>query len=185
MNYIHPTAEIHEGVKLGKNIKVWSNTDIRENVIIGDNCIIGKGVYLDEGVVIGNNVKIQNYASIYAEAVIEDGVFIGPYVCFTNDMYPRAINLDRKLKKKSDWSRGKIVVKVGASLGAGCILLPNIEIGRFSLVGAGSVVTENVKDNALVVGVPAKFFGEICFCGLKIPKKQKIYQCPRCQYIKK
>src|SRR4051794_6067196 len=110
-SHIHPTAEISKKSHIGSNCSIWNDVQIREGVTIGDNCIIGKGAYVDRNCQIGNNVKIQNYASIYEKAIIEDGVFVGPYVCFTNDRYPRAINNDGSLKKDADWEKGVIVVK--------------------------------------------------------------------------
>ena len=109
-------------------------------MVIGKNCIIGKDVYIDFDVKIGDNVKIQNSALIYHGATIEDGVFIGPQVCLTNDRMPRAITSDGQLKGNDDWVVGPILVKYGASIGAGSLILPNVTIGRFSLVGAGAVV---------------------------------------------
>lgn len=154
--YIHPTADVSPRAKLGRNVKIWHQAQVRENAVIGNNCIIGKGVYIDRGVKIGKNVKIQNYASIYFKSIIEDGVFIGPYACLTNDVYPRAIDKKGKLLKDNQWRRGKIVVQRGASIGAGAIILPDITVGKNSLVGAGSVVTKNVSPNSTVAGVPAR-----------------------------
>ena len=147
---------------------VWNNAQIRENAEIGKNCIISKNVYIDFGVKIGNNVKIQNNASIYHGAKIEDCVFIGPNVCLTNDKLPRAATEAGKLKKKDDWELGKILVKKGSSIGAGSIILPDITIGQYAMVGAGSVVTKNVPDYGLVMGNPAKLVGYVDKRGKKI-----------------
>ena len=154
--YIHESADVSPKAVIGKNVKIWHQAQVRENAVIGNNCIIGKGVYIDHGVKIGNNVKIQNYASIYYQAVIQDGVFIGPYACLTNDLYPKAINPNGKLLKKEKWSKGKIFIKKGASIGAGAIILPDITVGKNALVGAGSVVTHDVPDSFIVIGVPAR-----------------------------
>ncbi|MCL4384848.1 MAG: N-acetyltransferase [Cyanobacteria bacterium] len=160
-NFVHSTAIIDDNVIIGKNTKIWHYTHVRGGVIIGESCILGKGVYIDFDVKIGNNVKIQNNSSIYHGSIIEDGVFIGPHVCLTNDKFPRAINENGSLKSDSDWQVGTILIRRGASIGAGSIILPNITIGKFSLVGAGSIVTNDVKDYTLVYGNPAKVHGKV------------------------
>ncbi len=154
--YIHQTADVSRKAVIGHNVKIWHQAQVRENAVIGDNCIIGKGVYIDHDVKIGNNVKIQNYAGIYFKTVIEDFVFIGPYACLTNDLYPKATSRNGKLLKKKQWSTGKILIKKGASIGAGAIILPNITVGENALVGAGSVVTHDVSASSTVIGVPAR-----------------------------
>ncbi len=183
---IHPTAQISEKAKIGENSKVWHFVQVRENAVIGDNCIIGKNVYIDHSVKIGNNVKIQNNVSIYNEAFIEDGVFIAPHVCFTNDKVPRSINPDGSIKSGDDWEALKTSVKRGASIGANSTILPGITIGEWALIGAGSVVTKDVPDHALVYGHPAKIKGFVCKCGNKLEKineeKNKITMvCNKCE----
>src|SRR3989338_7091766 len=127
---IHKTAEISDKAKIGKDTAIWHHSHVRENAKIGNNCIIGKNVYIDFDVEIGNKVKIQNNSSVYHGVKIEDGVFIGPHVCLTNDKNPRAINKDGSLKKGSDWQISKILVREGASIGAGSTILPSITIGK-------------------------------------------------------
>jgi len=161
-NYLaHKTAEISPKAVIGKNTKIWHYCHIRENVKIGDNCILGRNVYVDFGVTIGNNCKIQNNCSIYHGTTIEDGVFIGPHVVFANDKIPRAITPDGKLKTDKDWVIGKIHVKYGASIGANSVILSNVIIGRFAMIGAGSVVTKNVPNFALAYGNPVHLHGVI------------------------
>ena len=169
--YIHPTADVSKDAKIGSNTKVWHQCQVRENAVIGDNCIMGKNVYIDRGVKICSNVKIQNNCSIYRGSEIEDGVFIGPNVCLTNDKTPRAITEDGKLKDDTDWKVDKTLVKKGASIGAGSMLLPGIVIGEFAMIGAGSVVTKNVPDYALVYGNPAKIEGYVDKSGKKVKDK--------------
>lgn len=181
--FISKKALVSKKSKLGKNLQIWDYAQIREGVIIGNNCRIGKGVYIESDVKIGNRVKIQNYASIYGEAEIEDEVFIGPYVCFTNDKIPRAANLKGELRSKKEWKKGKITVKKGASIGAGSILITDITIGEYALIGAGSVVTKSVASYNLVFGNPARVKGYVCKCGnlVKKIKDQKKRICKICK----
>lgn len=163
MIYVHPRAEVSNQAKIGSGTKIWHHAQIRENAEIGRNCNIGKGVYIDFGVKIGNNCKIQNYVSIYHGVTVEDDVFIGPSVTFTNDLYPRAFI----------WSEEKVsktIVKRGASIGANSTIICGITIGKFAMIGAGSVVTKDVPSYALVYGNPAKINGFVCECGRKIEK---------------
>ncbi len=182
---IHPTAEVSVKAKIGRNTKVWNNAQVRENAVIGSNCIISKNAYIDFGVRIGNNVKIQNNASIYHDALIEDGVFIGPHVCLTNDKTPRAITKDGKLKNAAEWRAEKSVVSKGASIGACSVLLPGIKVGEYAMIGAGSVVTKDVRAYTLVYGNPAREHGYVCKCGFKVTdlseeKNFLILKCPKC-----
>ena len=176
---IHPTAKIHSTAdvspeaKIGNNVKIWHQAQVREGAVIGDNCILAKNVYVDKGVIIGANCKIQNNSSLYHGVTLERGVFIGPHCVTTNDRQPRAINSDGTLKKDRDWEEGKIVIKEGASLGARVVVLPGVTIGRFALIGAGSVVTKEVPDFGLVYGSPARLVGYVCVCGKKLEEGQK------------
>ena len=181
----HSTADVSKHAKLGKNVSVWHHAQVRENAKIGDNCIIGKNVYIDHDVTIGNNVKVQNNALIYYGSKIEDGVFIGPNVCLTNDKEPRSITKYGKLKTSKEWSVGKTIVRKGASIGASSVVLPDVTIGQFAMVGAGSVVTKNVPDYGLVYGNPAELMGYVCACGTKIAKVEEkgsnlILHCSKC-----
>lgn len=160
-NYIHPTAIVEKQVRLGENVKIWNFVHIREKAVIGENSILGKGVYIDFGVRIGSNCKIQNNASIFHGVTIKNGVFIGPHVCFSNDKYPRAITANGKLKSASDWDVSKTVIDEGVSIGANSTILPGIKIGKFAMIGAGTVVTKDVPDYALVYGNPGKICGKV------------------------
>lgn len=168
--YAHPTAEASPRATIGQDTRIWHQAQVREGVRIGDQCIIGKGVYIDFNVVIGDRVKIQNYASVYHGATIEDGVFIGPYVCLTNDKRPRAIAPNGELKTDDDWEVGATRVRYGASIGAGAIILPGVTIGRFAMVAAGALVTRDVPSYGLVMGSPAKLVGHVCQCGHRLTR---------------
>ena len=179
---IHPTSEVSPKAVIGDGTSIWHLVQIREGVRIGKNCIVGKDVYIDFDVQIGDNVKIQNSALIYHGATIEDGVFIGPQVCLTNDLYPRAITPDGSLKGADDWVVGPTLIRYGASVGAGALILPNVTVGRFAMVAAGAVVTRDVPDHALVIGIPAKVVGYVCRCGQRMVKQGANYQCPSCDW---
>jgi acetyltransferase-like isoleucine patch superfamily enzyme len=177
---IHPTSEVSDKASVGEGTSIWNQTQIRENAKIGKNCILGKNVYIDFDVVVGNNVKIQNNVSIFHGVTIEDGVIIAPHVCFTNDKYPRAINPDGSLKSQSDWEVGRTLVKKGASIGANSTILPRVTIGRFAMIGSGSVITKDVPDYGLVFGNPAKLKGFVCPCGIKLEQKKEGFVCTKC-----
>jgi acetyltransferase-like isoleucine patch superfamily enzyme len=162
---IHPTAEVSTEAVVGDGTSIWNQAQVREGARIGSGCIIGKNVYVDAGVVIGDRVKVQNNVSVFHGVTIEDGVFVGPHVCFTNDRMPRAINADGSLKTDADWEVSPILVRQGAALGANSTILPGVTIGRWGMVGAGSVVTRDVAEHELVAGNPARRLGSACPCG--------------------
>ncbi len=182
---IHPTASVSSTAEIGENTRIWHHCQVREQSHLGKNCNLGKGVYVDAGVSIGNNVKIQNYVSIFHGVTIEDGVFIGPHVCFTNDLQPRAINPDGTLKSADDWILSETLVCRGASLGANATIRCGITIGEWAMIGSGSVVTRDVPAYGLVYGVPARLHGYVCTCGarLKLSRRSEVLasaQCPKC-----
>lgn len=162
--YAHPTAVV-ESEDIGEGTRIWHFAHVRERSRIGKNCIIGKSSYIDTGVVIGNNVKIQNFVSVYKGVIIEDDVFVGPSVTFTNDEYPRAYS----------WSDEQVVatnVKKGASIGAGSVIICGNELGEYCMIGAGSVVTRDISPYTLVYGNPARYRGIVCKCGCKLTEIQ-------------
>jgi UDP-2-acetamido-3-amino-2,3-dideoxy-glucuronate N-acetyltransferase len=153
---VHATADVDERAAIGPGTKVWHLAQIREDACLGRDCIIGRGAYVGPGVIIGDKVKLQNYALVYEPAQLEDGVFIGPAVVLTNDLYPRSVDVSGSLKRADDWHARGVIVRAGASLGARAVVLPGVEIGRWAMVAAGAVVTRDVQDFALVAGVPAR-----------------------------
>ena len=152
---ILPSADVDERAALGPGTTIWHLAQVRENARLGRGCIVGRGAYVGPGVIIGDHVKLQNYALVYEPARLEDGVFIGPAVVLTNDMYPRSTDTDGKVKRPDDWDAEGVVVREGASLGARAVVVAGCVIGRWALVAAGAVVTRDVPDFALVAGVPA------------------------------
>jgi acetyltransferase-like isoleucine patch superfamily enzyme len=165
---IHATAEVADSARIGEGTRIWHHSQVRPDAQIGSNCNIGKGVYIDAGVRIGDNVKIQNYVSVYHGVTVEDGVFIGPHVCFTNDMRPRAINVDGSPKAVDDWVLSETLVKRGAAIGANSTVRCGITIGEWAMVGSGSVITRDVPAYGLVFGNPAHLHGFVCPCGEKL-----------------
>jgi acetyltransferase-like isoleucine patch superfamily enzyme len=182
---IHPTADISDKAVIGEGTSIWHQAQVRENAHIGENCILGRGVYLDAGVMVGNNVKIQNYVSVYHGVTLEDGVFVGPHVCFTNDLRPRAVNPDGSLKSADDWVLSETLVGMGAALGANSTIRCGITIGKWAIIGAGSVVTRDIPDYGLAWGNPARLHGFVCPCGEKLIQLESIDNemiavCTRC-----
>lgn len=182
---IHPTAEVSDKAQIGAGSSIWHQAQVREGVMIGENCIIGKGVYVDACVSIGNNVKIQNYVSVYHGVTVEDGVFIGPHVCFTNDLRPRAVNPDGSLKAADDWVLSATRIGMGAALGANSTIRCGISIGTWAMVGSGSVITHDIPDYGLVWGNPARLHGFVCPCGTQVEQDSSNDQvvnaaCPQC-----
>lgn len=179
---IHPTADVSPEARIGRDTRVWHEAQVREGAVVGVGCTLGKGVYVDRNVVIGDRVKVQNRASIYRGARLEDGVFVGPHACLANDKYPRAITPEGGLLADEDWTPGEILVRYGASIGAGAVVLPGVTIGRWAMVAAGAVVTADVPDHGLVVGSPARLVGYVCECGRRLglgglPVRR---HCPHC-----
>jgi UDP-2-acetamido-3-amino-2,3-dideoxy-glucuronate N-acetyltransferase len=179
IGYIHETADVASSATVAAGSKVWHYAQVREDATIGENCIIGRGAYVGTGVSVGDNCKIQNYALVYEPATLARGVFIGPAVVLTNDHFPRAINADGTQKSADDWHPVGVDIREGASIGASSTCIAPLVIGRWALVGAGSVVVKDVPDFALVVGSPARRIGWVGTAGHPLSEQSPgVWVCP-------
>lgn len=151
-HYQHPSAIVDPGAKIGESSRIWHFVHVCSGAHIGEGVSLGQNVFVGNKVIIGDNCKIQNNVSVYDNVTLEEGVFCGPSMVFTNVYNPRSL-----VERKSEYR--DTLVKKGATLGANCTIVCGVTIGRFSFVGAGAVVTKNVPDYALVVGVPARQIG--------------------------
>jgi acetyltransferase-like isoleucine patch superfamily enzyme len=164
---VHPTAIIEADVQLGSGTAVWDNVHIRHGAQVGEECIIGEKSYIAYDVRIGNRVKINAFVYICAAVTLEDGVMISAGTIFTNDKLPRATtgDLEALLPSDPDEKTAPTLVREGATIGAGCVIGCDLSIGRFAMVGMGSLVTRSVPDFHLVFGHPATSVGCVCRCG--------------------
>jgi UDP-2-acetamido-3-amino-2,3-dideoxy-glucuronate N-acetyltransferase len=162
--FIHESAYVDEGAVIGEGTKVWHFCHVMPGAVIGERSSLGQNVVVMPGTRIGNNVKIQNNVSIYEGVELEDDVFCGPSMVFTNVINPRS-----HVVRRSEYRR--TVVRRGASIGANATIVCGVELGRYAFVGAGAVVTADVKPYALVVGVPARQVGWVCQCGERLAQR--------------
>lgn len=175
------SADVSDSARIGDGSAVWHLAQVREDAVLGENCIIGRGAYVGTGVRMGDNCKLQNYALVYEPATLEDGVFVGPAVVFTNDHFPRAVSPDGTVKRGDDWEAVGVTCGTGASIGARSVCVAPVTIGRWSLVAAGSVVTKDVPDFALVAGVPARRIGWVGRAGVPLERGESAHEwrCPQ------
>jgi len=172
------SADVAESASIGDGSAVWHLAQIRESARLGRSCIVGRGAYVGPGVVLGDHCKIQNYALVYEPAQVGNGVFIGPAVVFTNDTYPRAVTPELTLKSADDWEAVGVTVRDGASIGARSVCVAPVTIGAWAMVAAGSVVTRDVADHALVAGVPARRVGWVGRTGRQLtPSGPRTFTC--------
>ena len=176
---VAPTADVDERAEIGAGSRIWHLAQIREDASLGRDCNIGRGAYVGPGVVVGDNVKLQNHALVYEPARLGDGVFVGPAAVLTNDEYPRAVTPDGRLKSGADWTAVGVTIGEGAAIGARAVCVAPVVVGRWALVAAGAVVTKDVPDFALVVGVPARRIGWVGRAGRPlVAKGDGAWVCP-------
>ncbi|QEW02184.1 acyltransferase [Microbacterium lushaniae] len=176
--FIAATADVAEGAQVGERTKVWHLAQVREGAVLGADCIVGRGAYVGPGVEIGEGSKLQNYALVYEPARLARGVFIGPAAVLTNDEYPRAITPEGQLKSADDWDAVGVEIGEGASIGARAVCIAPVRVGAWALVAAGAVVTKDVPDFALVVGVPARRIGWVGRAGRPLSQDGEDWVCP-------
>ena len=172
--YVHKSSYVDEDVEIGKGTKIWHFSHIQKGTRIGENCSFGQNVNIGNNVLIGNNCKIQNNVSIYEGVELEDFVFCGPSMVFTNIKVPRC-----KYPQRGSSFYHKTLVKEGASIGANATIVCGHTVGKHAFIAAGAVVDCDVPDYALMIGIPAKRKGWVCECG-EILKGEKAYTCSRC-----
>ena len=174
-NYmVHESSIVDEDAEIGEGTRIWQFCNIMNDVKIGNNCNIGMNVFMENGVVIGNNVTVKNNVSLYTGVECEDDTFLGPNCVFTNVLNPRSF-----ISRKNEFKR--TIIRKGASIGANATIVCGNELGYYSMIGAGSVVTKSVENYALVVGNPAKKIGYVCECGERIYQNNSyMYTCNRC-----
>ena len=170
--YVHPTAIVEEGALIGKGTKIWHFSHLMPNSVIGERCQLGQNVYVGRGVRLGSGVKIQNNVSVYESVKIEDDVFCGPSMVFTNVINPRSF-----IERKAEFKTTR--VRKGATIGANATIICGIELGEYCMIGAGATVTKNVPAYALMVGVPARRVGWVCRCGVRL-HDQAVAHCRDC-----
>lgn len=172
-HFVHETSIVDDNVEIGEKTKIWHFCHVQSGARIGKGCSFGQNVNVSNNVKIGDGCKVQNNVSIYEGVELEDYVFCGPSMVFTNDLTPRA-----KYPKGSAGYK-KTVLHTGASIGANATVVCGHEVGRWAMVAAGAVVTKNVPDYALVAGVPAKQIGWVCECGNHLGENLECSECGR------
>lgn len=173
--FVHESAYVDEGARIGAGTKVWHFCHVMPGAEIGERCTLGQNVFVANRVKIGNEVKIQNNVSIFEGVILEDHVFCGPSMVFTNVKTPRS---SHPRNKSSDYAT--TLVKRGATIGANATVVCGITIGEWAFVGAGAVVTRDVAPHALVVGVPARHAGWACRCGVPLAGREGDLACAEC-----
>ena len=171
--YIHPSSVIDEPCQIGAGTRIWHFCHVMPEAVIGDNCALGQNTFVARGVRIGNGVRIQNNVSIYEGVTLEDDVFCGPSCVFTNVINPRSA-----VSRRDEFM--ETLVRRGASIGANVTIVCGNTIGSYAFIGAGAVVTRDVPDYALMVGVPARRVGWMCSCGEKVEGHEGSVTCEQC-----
>jgi len=180
--FIHPTACVDATARIGEGCKIWNFCNIQKNASLGEGCTLGQNVNIGPGVAIGKNCRIQNNVSVYEGVVLEEDVFCGPSMVFTNVLNPRSHVIRREEFRPT-------IVRKGATLGANCTIICGVEIAPYSMIGAGAVVTRPTEAYGLYFGTPARWRGFVCECGEllgTVSEKNPEVACPRCskKYLK-
>lgn len=179
MQRLDPSAEVSPEATIGDGTVVWGLAQVREGAVVGAECIVSRGAYIGAGVRLGDRVKVQNLAQVYEPAMVEDGVFIGPAAVLTNDLYPRAIRPDGSRVDPSHWQPVGVTLRRGCSVGARAVCVAPLEVGRWAMVAAGSVVVDDVPDFALVAGTPARRIGWVGPAGRRLVQERGAgWRCP-------
>ena len=173
--FVHPTAIVDENCKIGAGTRIWHWSHVMHDVKIGAHCNIGEHAFIENGVTLGNGVKVKNNVAVYTGIECEDDVFLGPNCVFTNVANPRSF-----IERKSEFK--KTVIRRGATIGANATIICGNEIGEYSFIGAGSVVTKAVPAYTMVIGNPAKRYARVCKCGVKLDENLHCRACGM-QYI--
>lgn len=171
--FVHESSYVDEPCEIGEGTRIWHFSHIMKDSKIGERCNIGQNVVISPGVILGNNVKVQNNVSVYTGVICEDDTFLGPSCVFTNVINPRSF-----IERKEEYRQ--TIVKKGASIGANATIVCGYNIGRYAFVGAGTVVTKDVPDYALVVGNPARIIGYVCECGNRLEEDTSRFKCSVC-----
>lgn len=175
---VAPGADVADSASIGAGSKIWHLAQVRESAQIGTGCVVGRGACVGIGVHMGDNCKVQNYALVYEPAHLGEGVFVGPAAVLTNDTYPRSINADGSLKSADDWEPVGVRIGRGASIGARAVCVAPVQIGAWAMIAAGTVVTKDVPDYALMVGVPARQIGWVGESGRRLEWRGDLWECP-------
>lgn len=178
---VQPTAQVAESATIGTGSTVWDLAQVRAEARLGTRCVVGRGAYVGPGVVMGDNVRLKEYALVYEPAELGDGVYVGPAAVLTNDGFPRSVDPDGSPKRFDNLDVVSVRVAEGASIGARAVCVAPVRIGQWALVAAGAVVTNDVPDFALVVGVPARQIGWVGRAGrrLEAADSEGTWTCPK------
>ena len=179
--FIHPNA-IVDSDQIGEGTRIWAFAHVLRGACVGRNCNIADRVFVEEGAHIGDNVTVKNNVCVWNGITIEDDVFVGPNVTFTNDRYPRSPRMEAardRYSRLDNWL-ARTTVRQGCSIGAAATVLPGLELGAYSVIAAGAVVTHSVAPYALVLGAPAREFDCVCRCGRPLGGSFREVECPAC-----
>lgn len=177
--FVHPSS-LCDATTVGRGTRLWAFSHIMDGAAVGEECNLGEHVFVEGGARLGDRVVVKNQVQIWQGVTIEQDVFVGPGVMFTNDRYPRSRHMPevRERYRRSSCWLVPTLIRRGASIGAGTVILPGVTIGAYAMVGAGAVVTDDVPEHALVVGNPARIVGTVCVCGVPLGGRNA---CPACE----